>query len=144
MLHVAGPRSRQLIADSNAGGASPEAVKRLKEVQFVTGSELKESLAETVQRVDGMLQHASSGQFRNIPRFLFTVSKAAKYHPALLTELQKSPYRDQILKLLPAASVERSAYNRAIFVSQLCTAQYLLGVFCCEFWEGIPQQCISL
>ena len=138
---TAGPQLMQLISDINSFSASPDALKKLKDLQFVPRHEVKEGMQETVQCITAMLQHAGNGSVRNVPRYLFTVAKAAQSHPSLLAVLQKSPYREQMLCLLQTAAADRSMYKNSYSVSQLSVAQYTLGIFCADFWHGVPQNC---
>ena len=138
---TAGPQLMQLISDINSFSASPDALKKLKDLQFVPRHEVKEGMQETVQCITAMLQHAGNGSVRNVPRYLFTVAKAAQSHPSLLAVLQKIPYREQMLCLLQTAAADRSMYKNSYSVSQLSVAQYTLGIFCADFWHGVPQNC---
>lgn len=125
---AARPQLKQLISDINSYSDSPEALKKLKELQFVPKHAVKESLQDIVQCINGMLQHATSGSVRDIRRYLFTISTATQAHPALLEILQTGSYRTTILGMTQACAEDGAVYKKPNSVSQLSSAQYNLVI----------------
>jgi hypothetical protein len=133
--NVAGPELKRLLADITSSSSSPQALQTLKKLQHVPKRDLKGCLPETVQCIEGLLQDVSRGSVRNIPRYLYTVGKAAEKHPRLLEALQGGTCREVLMTLLNACAADGTVYKDARQVSQLCCAQYSLQMCCKDFWQ---------
>jgi hypothetical protein len=69
-------------------------------------TESKGCLPETVQCIEGLLQDVSRGSVRKIPRYLYTVGKAAEKHAPLLEALQGGTCREVLMTLLNACAAD--------------------------------------
>ena len=139
----AGPQLGQLVADINAFPSSREALQKLKQLQFVPRHAVAGDLPEVMHCIKGMLQQATSGSVRNIPVYLFTVSKVAKEHPPVLRALQGDSYKRTVTGMFQACAADEAVYKRPVAVSQLCSAQYNLAMYCQEFWQTVSEKHIA-
>ena len=117
-----GPKLRQLVADIDACSSSPEALQKLKQLQFLPRRAVEAEVSETVQCIERVLQQATSGSVRNMPCCLFTISKVAQAHPPLLRALQSDAYKATMSGMFKACAADGGLYRRAVAVSQLCSA----------------------
>ena len=138
-----GPKLRQLVADIDACSSSPEALQKLKQLQFLPRRAVEAEVSETVQCIERVLQQATSGSVRNISRCLFTISKVAQAHPPLLRALQSDAYKATVSGMFQACAADGGLYRRAVAVSQLCSAQYNLEMYCEEFWHNVSEKHIA-
>jgi hypothetical protein len=128
-----------VLADINSSQSSPQALQRLKRLQHIAGSDIKDNLPETVQCIESLLQDVARGSVRNIPRYLYTVAKAAEKHQPLREALQGEPCRQMLMTLFSACAADGTVYKDARHVSQLCCAQHSLQMCCKEFGGVSPR-----
>jgi hypothetical protein len=71
----AGPQLKELLANMSTYTASPDAVRKLdaglKDLRVVNRTDVKDNLQETLQTIEGSLQHARAGG--NYARLLFNL-----------------------------------------------------------------------
>lgn len=61
---------------------------------------------------------------------MYAVSKVADTHARVQSAPHNGPTRDLFLSMLQAAAADTELYENLAIITQLCSAQYSLGMYC--------------
>lgn len=105
---------------------------------------------EAAECIHALLKQASAdaapegASINELPYYLFRGSRAASQHPHVVQILQTDPYRELIVSMIgtSVADADGEVFNDSLPVSQLCSTQYNLGIYCEQFWQKLPEESI--